>query len=138
MRALALALLVLASPAAATAPPLPLDTIAAGCSGGVTGGGTVMRILADGRLVRLTLGRAGTTPRIDQLGFDLALYQRLAQALDEGGFNRLQGGPPGNITCWLERVWATGRGWRVQWAGTEPPATWPDEVRAAFAALRGA
>lgn len=136
IRALAIALL-LARPAFAVAPPPAQDTIWAGCTGGVTGAGQATRIVADGRMVRLTLSRAGAQWQPEQLGFDPDRYARLARALNEGGFARLRGGPPGNITCWLERVSATGRGWRVQWAGNEPPAAWPAGVRDAFSELRG-
>lgn len=132
--ALALALL-LAWPASAAAPVL--DTIWAGCTGGVTGGGSATRILADGRLVRLYQARAGAAWVTEDKGRDTELYAQVARALDEGGFAGLRGGPPGNLTCWLERVWATGRGWRVQWAGTEPPVDWPEAVRGAFTTLRG-
>lgn len=131
-----LAKLLLAMPAHAVAPPPAQDTIWAGCSGGLAGGGTATRIVADGRMVRLTLDRAGAPWQPEHLGFDAERYARLSRALDEAGFARLRGGPPGNITCWLERVWATGRGWRVQWAGEAPPAAWPDSVRDAFSELR--
>jgi hypothetical protein len=135
-KTLVVAMLLAAWPASATAPVL--DTIWAGCTGGVTGGGSAARMLADGRLVRLSQARAGAPWIIEDKGRDPVLYARLARALDEGGFAKLRGGPPGPITCWLERVWATGQGWRVQWAGTEPPADWPEAVRGAFATLRGA
>lgn len=134
--ALVVAMLLLAWPGSAAAPVL--DTIWAGCTGGVTGGGSATRILADGRLVRLSQARAGAPWVSEDKGRDAGLYAQLARALDEGGFAGLRGGPPGNLTCWLERVWATGRGWRVQWAGTEPPADWPEAVRGAFATLREA
>jgi hypothetical protein len=133
---LAIALL-LALPAYAVAPPPAQDTIWAGCAGGVTGGGTATRIVADGRMVRLTLDRAGAMWQPEQLGFDPERYARLARVLDDSGFARLRGGPPGNITCWLERVWANGRGWRVQWGGTDPPGAWPAGVRDVFNELRG-
>jgi hypothetical protein len=131
-----IAAVLLALPAHAVAPPPAQDTIWAGCSGGATGGGQAVRIVADGRMVRLTQDRAGAPWQPAQLGFDAERYTRLARALDEGGFARLRGGPPGNITCWLERVRATGHGWRVQWAGTEPPTAWPAGVRNAFTELR--
>lgn len=129
-------MLLVAGTAAATAPPPAQGVIATGCAGGVTGGGVETRIVADGRIVRLTLPRAGQPWQVEQRGFDQAAYARLDRVLEASGFARLRGSPPGNMTCWLERGFADGHRLRVSWAGTDPPAAWPAPLRAAVPELR--
>lgn len=131
-----LLLLVLAGPAAAIAPPPAQDVIETGCTGGQSGGGTQTRIVADGRVVRLSLSRAGAPWQLEQRGFDLATYARLDRALADAVLARLRGTPPGNMTCWLERRSANGASRRIRWAGLDPPGSWPASVRAAVQELR--
>lgn len=118
VRALLLALLLPAAPAAAQ----PADAIERFCGGGVTGGGSGLRVLPDGSAFALRRARAGAPLEAVPIPRQGPSYAEILALLEAAGFERLASAPPGNLTCSLT-LRREGRVHSVTWPAGAPPAS---------------
>jgi hypothetical protein len=106
--------------AAAASGQVRPDTLVAGCSGGVTGGGGGSAITRAGDLLRWQ--QSGPGPAIFvSVGRDTALANRVFAALGRARFERTRYQVPSNMTCSLSRR-AGKSSHEVAWAMGAPPA----------------
>ncbi len=119
------------------------DTLIAGCSGGITGGGTGVAVTGGGDLLTWSRrGPAPLTPDWRLVGHDETVAQRLFSRLGTVKFDATDFNDPGNMTCFLAHRRAD-RSHEVAWPIGQRPAriiaivALYDDVRKAVAAREG-
>ena len=79
-----------------------MAAIVTGCAGGVTGGGSGVKLYRDGRLVRWKRSGALEAPIEILVRTDGGLAKRLFERLEEIGFASIEYDEPSNWTCFVE------------------------------------
>jgi hypothetical protein len=105
------------------APPTPAgatSSLVAGCTGGITGGGTGVLITADGEINRWHQQTGDAKTRtLTSVGRDPVLAHRLFTRLDAIRFAAVEHNEPSNMTCFLAREGPGAH--RVAWPAGQRP-----------------
>lgn len=118
-------------PAAAYVAPLPGDTVSAGCTGGISGGGGGLLVTGKGEIVEWGQTTFAPPKTYRLVRVDTAAAAGIFRELARIGFRKLPAGEPANMTCSIDLSGPSGSH-SVSWPIDRPPAT----VKPLWARLR--
>lgn len=108
-------------PAAAYVAPLPGDTVSAGCTGGISGGGGGLLVTGKGEIVEWGQTTFAPPKTYRLVRVDTAAAAGIFRELARIGFRKLPAGEPANMTCSIEVSGPSGSH-SVSWPTGKPPS----------------